>query len=518
MIEDRKLHQIQIIDWGVLDYGQALARQHRMVSERIDGRSPDRLVLVEHPPVVTIGRSGSLKDLCVAQETLSQKGVALQKVDRGGRATFHGPGQLVVYPIVKLRDNDLHLFLKRLLATLADVLRGYGLASEFKNGKPGLWVNGAKIASVGMAVKRWVTYHGMALNVCIDPTWFNLIVPCGQPDEKITAMDRQLGAPVDLPDLKKRLVDCFCKQHHYRASEQASAKPGSRPPWLVLPAIDREAALGMEKRLAQLHVATVCQSARCPNQGECFQQGTATFMILGTRCTRRCRFCAVDKGLPSVPDEEEPKRVAMAVKRLGLTHAVITSVTRDDLPDGGSGQFARTIHQIRQQCPGVTVEVLVPDFNGAIVALDTVCAARPDVFNHNIETVPRLYARIRPNAEYRRSLSVLSYAAGRGGKVKSGLMMGLGESASEINKTLVDLKYAGCTSITLGQYLAPSKDHVPVARYVPPEEFQMWAAAARDMGFISVAAGPLVRSSYRAGEMMDASKGVSASDRIRKAG
>ncbi len=517
-MENSKLQEIQIIDWGVLDYGQALVRQHEMVSERINGRSPDRLVLVEHPPVVTIGRSGSLNDLCIPKEALDQKGVALEKVDRGGRATFHGPGQLVVYPIVKVRDKDLHIFLDHLLDTFADVLRSYGLVPELKNGKPGLWVNGAKIASVGLAVKKWVTYHGIALNVCMDPGWFDLIVPCGQPDEKITSMDREMGARVDLSDVKKRLVDRFCSQHHHTPCEQANAKPDRHPPWLVLPATDLEASDRMEKRLARLHLATVCQSAHCPNQGECFQQGTATFMILGTRCTRRCRFCAVDKGAPDVPDDGEPKRVAMAVQQLGLRHAVVTSVTRDDLPDGGAGQFARTIQQIRKQCPDVTVEVLVPDFSGAIPSLDAVCAARPDVFNHNIETVPRLYARIRPIAKYRRSLGVLSYAAGKGFMVKSGLMLGLGETKSEIKKTLVDLKYAGCRSLTLGQYLAPSKDHVAVTRYVPPEEFEMWAETARGMGFTSVASGPLVRSSYRAGQMMEAGQIASGNDQIRKAG
>jgi len=511
------LQEIQIIDWGVLDYGQALARQHQLVTERINGHSPDRLVLVEHPPVVTIGRSGSLNDLRIAKEALSQKGVALQKVDRGGRATFHGPGQLVVYPIVKVSDKDLHAFLKRLLDTLADVLRGCRLIPEFKNGKPGLWVNGAKIASVGLAVKKWVTYHGIALNVCMDPGWFDLIVPCGQPDEKITSMDREMGARVDLSDVKKRFVDRFCSQHHYTACEQLNGRPRQRPQWLVLPATDLKALDHMEKRLARLHLATVCQSAHCPNQGECFQQGTATFMILGTRCTRRCRFCAVDKGAPHAADDGEPKRVAMAVQQLGLTHAVVTSVTRDDLPDGGAGQFAGTIQQIRKQCPGVSVEVLVPDFNGAIPALDTVCAARPDVFNHNIETVPRLYARIRPEAKYRRSLGVLAYAAGKGFMVKSGLMLGLGETENEIKKTLMDLKYAGCMSLTLGQYLAPSKAHVPVTRYVQPEEFEMWAKTARGMGFTSVASGPLVRSSYRAGEMMDAGQSTSGNDSIRKA-
>ena len=198
--------EIQIIDWGVLDYEKAFAHQQEMVDQRITDRSPDRLVLVEHPPVVTIGRSGGLKDLCIAKESLCQKGVSLQKVDRGGRATFHGPGQLVVYPIVKVGDKDLHAFMERLLHTVADVLRSYRLVPELKKGRPGVWVNGAKIASVGLAVRKWVTYHGIALNVCTDPGWFDLIVPCGQPQEKITSLDREMGTPVDLQAVKKRIA------------------------------------------------------------------------------------------------------------------------------------------------------------------------------------------------------------------------------------------------------------------------------------------------------------------------
>ena len=241
-------------------------------------------------------------------------------------------------------------------------------------------------------------------------------------------------------------------------------------------------------------------------------------MIMGTRCTRYCRFCAVDKGSPAPLDAGEPRRIAMAVRRMGIKHAVVTSVTRDDLPDGGAGHFAKTIQQIHQQCPGVSVEVLVPDLNGAVQALDTVCTARPDVFNHNIETVPRLYTRIRPMAEYRRSLGVLSYAADKGLMAKSGLMLGLGETEGEIKQVIRDLKKAGCMLLTIGQYLAPSKDHAPMARYVPPEEFEMWAKTARDMGFTSVASGPLVRSSYHAGQMMDAGRNAAGNDRIRKAG
>ena len=200
---------LQILDWRRLGYHQALQRQLDLVEERINGSAPDRLVLVEHPSVVTLGRSGSQKDLCISEAALQQRGVEVYKVDRGGQATFHGPGQLVAYPIVKVSDKDLHAFLKRLLDTIADVLRSYQLVSEFKEGKPGVWVNGAKIASVGLAVRKWVTYHGIALNVCTDPRWFDLIVPCGQPGEKITSMDREMGVPVDISDVKKRFVSEF---------------------------------------------------------------------------------------------------------------------------------------------------------------------------------------------------------------------------------------------------------------------------------------------------------------------
>jgi lipoic acid synthetase len=322
-----KLQEIQIVDWGKLDYAKALVRQQQMVDERIKGRSPDRLVLVEHPPVVTIGRSGTLNDLCISKGALGKKGVSLQKVDRGGRATFHGPGQLVVYPIVKVTDKDLHAFMKRLLHTVADVLRSYRLVPEYKEGKPGVWVNGAKIASAGLAVRKWVTYHGIALNVSTDPGWFDLIIPCGQPGEKITSMENEMGTPVEMSEVKKRFVTRFLTRHPYTVSKVSKVKPGRHPEWLVLPAPDGNAVDRMEKRLANSHLTTVCQSAHCPNLGECFAKGTATFMIMGTRCTRQCRFCAVDKGAPSPLDANEPQRIAMAVKRMGVKHAVVTSET-----------------------------------------------------------------------------------------------------------------------------------------------------------------------------------------------
>lgn len=512
------MKEIQIIDWGILDYAKALVRQRQMVDERINDRSPDRLLLVEHPPAVTIGRSGSLNDLKVSKTELAERGVALQQVERGGRATFHGPGQLVAYPIIKVADKDLHAFLKRLIDTAADVLRSYGLDPEYREGQPGVWVNGAKIVSVGLAVRKWVTYHGIALNVSPDRGWFDLIIPCGQPGEKITTMKNEMGISVKMAEVKKRFITHFLTRCTYRAHEESEVTPGRNPRWLVLPAMDLKAVARMEKRLADLQLATVCQSAHCPNLGECFAKGTATFMIMGTRCTRRCRFCAVDKGSPAPLDADEPRRIATAVHRMGVTHAVITSVTRDDLPDGGAGHFVKTIQHIRKRCPGLSVEVLVPDLNGAVQALDWVCGARPDVFNHNIETVPRLYTRIRPMAEYRRSLGVLSYAAEKGLMTKSGLMLGLGEKEGDIRHVLHDLKKAGCMLLTIGQYLAPSKDHAPVARYVPPAEFEMWAETARDMGFISVASGPLVRSSYHAGQMMAACRNAFGNDLIRKAG
>ncbi len=497
---------LQVIDWGLLSYGEGYRRQKRMAEERIADKSPDRLVFVEHPPVVTIGRGGSLQDLCAPLEVLRRKKVDLHRVDRGGKATFHGPGQLVAYPILKLGEKDLHAFLKRLLNALASVLRWYELIPEFKKGNPGVWVGGAKIASVGIAVKKWVTYHGVALNISIDPNWFNLIVPCGQPGEKITSIENETGNPVDRSEIKKRFIQSFCRIFGYEKFSENFDKPIRRPAWLVRPVSDLKAVDRMETRLRKLQLETVCQSAHCPNLGECFGRGTATFMILGTRCTRRCRFCAVEKGSPRPVDENEPFRVARAVQLLGLNHVVVTSVTRDDLPDGGAEQFVRTIRHIRKTCKGARVEVLVPDFNGSVKALQNVCKSRPDVFNHNIETVARLYARVRPIAKYRRSLGVLSYASSQGLFVKSGLMLGLGETENEIKRTFIELKCAGCAALTLGQYLAPSKDHVPVVRYVPPKEFEMWAETARAMGFKAVASGPLVRSSYRAEDMGEVQK------------
>nr|WP_218951078.1 lipoyl synthase [Desulfoluna butyratoxydans] len=248
---------------------------------------------------------------------------------------------------------------------------------------------------------------------------------------------------------------------------------------------------------------TVCQEAKCPNQWECFSSRTATFMILGEVCTRGCRFCAVAGGKPLPPDPEEPGRVAEAAKELNLSYVVVTSVTRDDLEDGGSSAFAGTIRALREAIDGVYVEVLIPDFQGNEEDLQCVIDAKPDVLNHNIETVPRLYDTVRPQAIYQRSLDVFRYAAKAAPSMplKSGIMLGLGETDAEVEATLSDLLAAGCSILTIGQYLQPSKAHLPVETYVTPEAFDAWKTKALAMGFADVASGPFVRSSYKAKEL-----------------
>jgi lipoyl synthase len=278
------------------------------------------------------------------------------------------------------------------------------------------------------------------------------------------------------------------------------------PEWLIAEVRRAKRGTGAEmvaqtrNLLDRLHLPTVCDSARCPNRGECFSHHTATFLILGEVCTRGCAFCAVSKGKPAPVEADEPQRLARAVAELGLRHVVITSVTRDDLPDGGAAHYARVVAALRQDCPGVRVELLVPDFAGSREALATVLASGPDILAHNLETVPRLYPQVRRGADYRRSLTVLEQAKELAPNLitKSGLMLGLGEESPEIEAVLRDLRHVACDMLTIGQYLSPSLHHAPVARFVNPEEFASRQRQALDLGFKSVAAGPLVRSSYKA--------------------
>lgn len=495
----RQNFPLEILDIGRIEYGEALDFQKRRVAARVDDTVGDTLLLLEHEPVITMGRGGLTEHLHVSEEQLQRQGVGLYWVERGGMATFHGPGQLVAYPVIRLRRKDLHLYMERLLASIAAVVRGYGLEPQLGVHGPGVWINGGKVASVGVAVRKWVTFHGMALNVNTDLSGFNLITPCGNPTERITSLAHELGHPVDFKEASARFVEAFAREFDFTPAPQPSAR---RPHWLTVSLRPESGVRPVEDMLADLRLHTVCQEALCPNKGECFSRGTSTFIIMGDVCTRGCRYCAVGKGIPTPLDDAEPGNVARAVVRLGLRHAVITSVTRDDLPDGGAEHFVRTIEAVRGASPETSVEVLVPDFQGNFDALEAVCAARPDMFNHNIETVRRLFPQVRPRASYQTSLEVLAFAAARGLRVKSGIMLGLGESWNEIRASLADLLAHGCRFLTLGQYLAPSGAHVPVARYVAPDEFDHWKATALSMGFTGVASAPLVRSSYRAEAML----------------
>ena len=276
-----------------------------------------------------------------------------------------------------------------------------------------------------------------------------------------------------------------------------------RPEWLKLSPLDPTVLNKMRRLMRDSKLHTVCESAQCPNRTECFAEGTATFMILGNICTRNCTFCAVKHGKPHAPDSQEPEHIVEAASKLGLRYVVITSVTRDDLSDGGASHFAQTIRAIHEYDSDIMVEVLIPDFKGSLSALRTVTDACPSVLNHNIETVPRLYLEVRPEANYQRSIQLLKQAKLLNRKLltKSGFMLGLGETQQEVIEVMDDLRLAGCDIITIGQYLQPSLSHHKLVRYVPPEEFEKYQNIGREMGFASVISGPLVRSSFHAAEM-----------------
>ena len=289
------------------------------------------------------------------------------------------------------------------------------------------------------------------------------------------------------------------------------------PYWFRQKAADPVVVTPVEGLLRDLRLHTICESALCPNMGECFSRRTATFLILGNICTRNCRFCGVQKGSPLPVDAEEPLNLLEAVERLDLKYVVITSVTRDDLADGGASHFAATIDAIRGKRSQTSVEVLIPDFLGSDEALRAVIEAKPQVINHNVETVPRLYSAVRPRADYNRSVELLYAVKEQAPDIvtKSGLMVGLGEREQEIAEVMADLREAGCDLLTIGQYLQPSPRHLPVARYVHPDEFEDYGRVGREMGFVEVASAPLVRSSYRAAELYDRAKRRAAPTAVR---
>jgi len=510
------------------------------------------LLLLEHPHVYTLGVRAIPEHVLVDPESV---GAELVHADRGGDVTYHGPGQLVGYPILNvpmgLRAVPAHVHAIEQLVIDAVGDLGLGGAGRLE-GYPGVWMDPEgpeprKICAVGVRIDRGRSMHGFALNLEPDLSMFGHIVPCGLTDLGVTSLaaegvnvtmrdvveaivrrapDRLApGASIERQDsswwpgpsrtvlgvgvadgasrskraLDRRLVDAGVDL------EQGVEISSPKPEWARAQARIGPELIRLRSTMRELDLVTVCEEAGCPNIFECWADGTATFMINGERCTRACGFCLIDTKRPFPLDPGEPDRVAEAVARMKLTHAVVTAVARDDLADGGALAFAETIAAIRRRSPGTTVEVLIPDCKGDQAALDVVFDARPDVLNHNLETVNRLQRAVRPSASYARSLSVLARSVSAGCTTKSGIILGMGETVPEVLAALGDLRAVGVEIVTLGQYLRPTAEHLPVARWWAPAEFEELAAAARAMGIAHVEASPLTRSSYHAKRAVAAS-------------
>jgi lipoic acid synthetase len=528
---------------GTVAYVDAHALQRALFART----GEDYLLLLEHPHVYTLGVRGNPRHVLDDPESV---GAELVSVDRGGDVTYHGPGQLVGYPIISVpaEPGATARYVRSVEQAVIDALSDLGLPGAGRlPGYPGVWLDpggpeARKICAVGVRLSRGRSMHGFALNVAPDLRYFKRIVPCGIPDKPVTSLEaeglrpsmaevvdavaarvpEQLapGRPLDRQGVAPRAPSAGRREHAAPGAARAG-RPGAlsrqrdrlvlagaepavgplgqrKPPWLRAAARIGPAYLRLKRTVCQLELVTVCEEAGCPNIFECWADGTATFMVNGARCTRSCGFCLVDTSRPLAPDPGEPERVAEAVARMGLAHAVVTAVARDDLEDGGASGFAATVAAIRRRCPGTSVELLVPDCRGSEAALAVLFEARPEVFNHNLETVARLQGAVRPQASYARSLSVLARAKEAGLVTKSGLILGLGERDDEVRGALVDLRSVGVDVVTLGQYLRPSSAHLPVARWWRPEEFEELAGVGRDLGFRFVQASPLTRSSYHA--------------------
>ena len=533
---------------GRLAYEEAWDLQKAFWEGRREGRSEsDYLLLVEHPHVYTVGRNGDGSNILASDADLAQLGAQRFDIDRGGDVTYHGPGQLVGYPILRLLDSKRIVpYVRSLEEVLIRTLAAFGVQSWRDPGFTGVWTDQGKVAAIGVRVARHVTMHGFALNVDPDLTYFGHMHPCGIVDGDVTSLTELIGRPVSIEEVIEQLIPQFVSVFGYHDSEiqlgaftrgqgrhrtfevdemvtngtfspdRRSAIPvmvggrlagePQRPDWMKVKANLGEDYRDLKKLMRDLQLNTVCEEAGCPNIYECWASGTATLMILGDRCTRACSFCDVNTGKPTELDIFEPFRAAEAVEKMGLSHAVITSVNRDDLDDGGSGIFATTIHQIRERMPDCDVEVLIPDFKGSRTDLERVMAEKPAVLNHNTETVLRLQREIRTSASYGRSLALLARAKwiNPGATVKSGLIVGMGESREEILGALADLNAVGVDIVTIGQYLRPTARHRAIDRYVHPDEFAEYKAVGEAFGLVHVESGPLVRSSYHAKEALAA--------------
>jgi lipoic acid synthetase len=541
-------------------------------------RPDDWLLLLEHPHVYTLGVRADLGNLLVPP---AEVGADLVRADRGGDVTYHGPGQLVGYPILSVPGKrgggmaDTAAYVRGVEQVVIDALADLGLPGAGRlRGFPGVWIDPGgdrprKIAAVGVRLSRGRSMHGFALNVDPDLAFFDHIVPCGIADKAVTSMaaegvevtmgqvvdavvaraverwspepeavPRQVGAepidagtstggwerhdvvwrhrPDDLSPFRRGAgpsgpvpvrIDTTARRRARLTEagvDQGLTVAERKPSWLRAPARLGPEYLALKRTVRDTGLVTVCEEAGCPNIFDCWADGTATFMLNGDRCTRACGFCLVDTRHPEPVDADEPERVAEAVARMGLGFAVLTAVARDDLADGGATGFAESIRAIRRRSPGTSVEVLIPDCKGDADALQIVFDARPDVLNHNVETVARLQRAVRPSAGHARSLAVLARAKAAGLTTKSGIIVGLGETADEVGATLADLAGVGVDIVTVGQYLRPTADHLPVARWWAPDEFDELKRVGEALGIGHVEASPLTRSSYHARQAADA--------------
>ena len=540
---------------GTVPYREALAVQDALFRH---GRE-QHLLLLEHPHVFTYGPRTDLAANLKCDP--AAVGAELVPVKRGGDVTYHGPGQLVGYPIVNVANSlgasdhvcAVQRVLVRSLQRLG--LTDVGCLAEY----PGVWVdpdgpNPRKIAAIGVRLSRGRTMHGFALNVHTDLTYMREhIVPCGIADKPVTSLAEELaGSGIDIT--MRRVADIVAEEAarewgsgeierqdvawKHRPDdlsafsrgegpgvvvrtaaehgltrvqarlEQAGVTDGlaiatRKPEWLRPKVVHGAEVLGMKRTVRDLGLVTVCEEAGCPNLSECWADGTATFMVLGERCTRACGFCLVDTRKPLGPDATEPERLADAVARSGLEHTVLTMVARDDLVDGGMAHVADCVRAIRERSPHTRIETLVSDARGDEASLAYLFEAAPDVVNHNIETVARLQRAVRPSAGYARSLSLLARAKATGLATKSGIIVGMGETPDEVLGCLADLAGIGVDIVTIGQYLRPTSNHLPVARWVEPHEFAAWKAAGEALGIGHVEASPLTRSSYHAKRAAD---------------
>ena len=564
-----KMDGLCIRDCGLADYREILRLQQELHEKRREGHIPDTVLIVEHPPVITLGARIAANNLHVGPEELANRGVDLVEVHRGGGATAHNPGQLVFYPILRLQELGLGIneYIRKLETIGIELLAQLGVRAKRQPGFPGLWVTGRapidtpereqrntirlkpdaskyeirntiKIASVGVRVSKGVTYHGMAINIQNDLSIFDFIVPCGLDGVEMTSVLRETAIYHQMAEVKKHLStllikhlnppekpptcqlvkntkydpsEAGCKQIQNTIRLKPDASKYERratsderrklPPWLRRPLPATETFQRTQRILTSLGIETICSNANCPNRGECWSHGTATVLILGNVCTRRCGFCSVGTGKPLPPNPLEPSRIAEMAKQMGLKYLVITSVDRDDLVDGGAGHFSDCITEVRRICPETMFEILTPDFRGCQeYALRILRQALPFVFAHNVETAPSLYPVARPGGDYQRSLNLLRLAKEIFGGIqtKSSIMLGLGETDTEIEQVFSDLRDVGCDRLTIGQYLKPSRNSLEVVEYIDPAKFELWGQKAADRGFRWVISSPFARSSYLA--------------------